>query len=70
MVLATAQGSTNTSAAAITPDKRFAALLSDPIFATIHNAYLIGSSLTELKGRVQLTACKTFSCQLYHQHDP
>src|SRR5439155_18055306 len=32
-------------------------LLNDPIFKAIHNAFLLGWSLMELKSRVQITAC-------------
>src|SRR5437868_11760639 len=32
-------------------------LLSDPTFQLIHNAFLLGWSLMELKSRVQITAC-------------
>jgi lambda repressor-like predicted transcriptional regulator len=40
-------------------EKRTAALLSDPIFAAIHDAFLLGSSLAELKGRIQIAACNS-----------
>ena len=45
------------NAASTTPDKRYTALLNDSIFKGIHNAFLIGSSLVELKGRIQIAAC-------------
>src|SRR5947208_3836908 len=32
-------------------------LLSDPTFQLIHNAFLLGWSLMELKSRIQITAC-------------
>src|SRR5437588_479600 len=32
-------------------------LLSDPTFQLIHNAFLLGWSLKELKSRIQITAC-------------
>lgn len=43
--------------ASTTPDKRYATLLNDPIFKGIHNAYLLGSSIVELKARIQIAAC-------------
>src|SRR5262249_30464138 len=40
-------------------EKRTAALLNDSIFAAIHDAFLLGSSLAELKGRIQVAACNS-----------
>ncbi|MFL5658514.1 MAG: hypothetical protein ACJ8CB_30555 [Ktedonobacteraceae bacterium] len=48
-----AASNTNTSS----KNKTSLALLNDPIFKTIHNAFLLGWSLMELKSRVQITAC-------------
>src|SRR5690348_1332531 len=51
--------STNSSTPANMPEKHTAALLSDSIFSAIHDAFLLGSSLAELKGRVQIAACNS-----------
>lgn len=59
MNLAPIQASTNSSIPTNMPEKRAAALLSDPIFASIHDAFLLGSSLAELKGRIQIVACNS-----------
>src|SRR5947209_2895933 len=48
-----AASNTNTSS----KNKTSLALLDDPIFKAIHNAFLLGWSLMELKSRVQITAC-------------
>jgi hypothetical protein len=57
MAQAPVSGGTSVSPASTTPDKRYAALLNDPVFAAIHNAFLLGASLVELKSRVQIAAC-------------
>src|SRR5437764_11438784 len=44
-------------AASTTPDKRYTALLNDSIFKGIHNAYLMGASIVELKARIQIGVC-------------
>jgi len=64
MVLALAQVGNGASNASTMPDKRYTALLSDSIFKGIHNAFLMGASLVELKGRVQIVACDS----LLHGH--
>jgi len=43
--------------ASTTPDKPYTALLNDSIFKGIHNAYLIGSSVVELKARIEVAVC-------------
>jgi len=43
--------------ASITPDKRYTALLNDSIFKGIHNAYLMGASIVELKARIEVAVC-------------
>lgn len=57
MIPTPAQVNNDTSPASTTPDARFTPLLNDPIFAALHNAFLLGWNLMELKSRVQLTAC-------------
>ena len=49
------------NAASTTPDKRYTALLNDPIFKGIHNAYLMGASIVELKARIEVAVCDSFS---------
>ena len=44
-------------AAAITSNKHSTALLKDPTFAGIHDVFLLGWSIVELKSRVLITAC-------------
>ena len=39
------------------PSNSSSALSNDPIFTAIHNAFLLGWSIMELKSRVQITAC-------------
>src|SRR5947209_10021777 len=48
-----AASNTNTSS----KNKTSLALLDDPIFKAIHNAFLLGWSLMELKSRIQITVC-------------
>lgn len=43
--------------AATTSNKHSTALLNDPTFADIHDVFLLGWSLVELKSRIQITAC-------------
>ena len=43
--------------ASTTPDKRYTALLNDSIFKGIHNAYLMGASIVELKARIEVAVC-------------
>jgi hypothetical protein len=45
------------NAASTTPDKRYTALLNDSIFKGIHNAYLMGASIVELKARIEVAVC-------------
>ena len=52
MVLTQAGDSASTAS-----DKRYTALLNDPISKGIHNAYLMGASIVELKARIQVAAC-------------
>jgi hypothetical protein len=56
MALAPVQISSNSSIPANAAEKRSAALLNDSIFAAIHDAILLGSSLAALKGRIQVAA--------------
>lgn len=51
---APAQG---TATAATTSNKHSTALLNDPTFADIHDVFLLGWSLVELKSRIQIMAC-------------
>src|SRR6266705_2379909 len=48
-----AASNTNTSS----NNKLSMALLNDPVFKAIHNAFLLGWSLMELKSRVQILGC-------------
>jgi lambda repressor-like predicted transcriptional regulator len=59
MVLAPVQVGSNSSIPANVAEKRTAALLNDSVFAAIHDAFLLGASLIELKGRVQVAACNS-----------
>src|SRR5437588_11374278 len=43
--------------ASTAPDKRYTTLLNDSIFKGIHNAFLMGASIVELKARIQVSAC-------------
>src|SRR6266566_2753525 len=43
--------------ASTAPDKRYTALLNDSIFKGIHNAYLMGASIVELKARIEVAVC-------------
>jgi hypothetical protein len=45
------------NAASTTPDKRYTVLLNDSIFKGIHNAYLMGASIVELKARIEVAVC-------------
>lgn len=59
MDLAPAQVGTDVPNASTMSDKHYTALLNDSIFKGIHDAFLMGSSLVELKGRVQVAACNS-----------
>ena len=48
------QAPTQTTA---TSNKRSTALLSDPTFASIHDVFLLGGSLVEMKSRIQIIGC-------------
>lgn len=48
-----------TSNTPVDPNVRSSALLNDPTFSTIHDAFLMGWGLIELKSRVQIAALST-----------
>ena len=69
MVLTPTQVSPIVSTALNTPDPHVVGLLNDATFAAVHNAFLIGGSLIELKGRIQVEACNSSLDQITFDKD-